>query len=288
MTASTLSRRDFLRLAGMTLLATQLPLPAWSAARQPMTARALSAAPVYAEPSIHSAVVRRLWPDSVVTVVDGSAGWYRLADGYVPVESLQPMQPFTPEAEQGALPAGTPLFVSGPAASVREWCAADAPLVTRVGHGGIACAVDYLPDEHTGWYAVCDDSRELLGWTQAVLWSPLGLPAVLTTTHHLLLDRQAGQATVYNGEQAVLQTACSVGDQIKTGDYPLTGRVLSSQQHTWHAVPHTLETGAFRLHGAYWHNRFGGSHVGASVELPTLAASAIYNLLDEKSHIHVV
>jgi hypothetical protein len=288
MNASTLSRRDFLRLAGITLVASQVPLPAWSAIGQPMHARALTAAPVYAAPSTESAIRRRLWPDSMVNVEVLRGAWYQLPDGYVPVESLQPMPAYIPEVNPPALPAGTPIAVSGPAASVREWCAADAPLVARVGHGGIGYVVDYLPDDHSGWYAVRDEGSDLLGWTPAVLWSAITPTVAPVVIHHLRVDRQTGAATVLAGEQPMLETHCAVGDDLSAGTYPLRRRVLSAHQAGWQAVPHLLETDAFRLYGAYWHNRFGVTHSGATIEFPTGVASTLYHLLDEKSQIIIL
>jgi hypothetical protein len=293
MTPHTLSRRHFLRLAGLTLLAAQVPLPSWAQSRHALTARALTATLIYsaASPSLLGVEVVQngyLWPDSLVTIEAALPGWYRLSGGYVPTDSLQPMQPYTPDPHSAPASVGTPIRLSGPSASVREWCAADAPLVARLGHGAVVYVVDYLPDDHSGWYGVTDGSRDLLGWTPAVLWAAVTTSAAPSVIHHLELDRAGGQATLYAGAQPVLQTACAIGDQLAPGMYPIQRCSLTSWHGSRHAIPHTLAGEGFRLHGVYWHNRFGLAQTGSTVELPTLAASALYDLLDEKSHVLVV
>ena len=59
---------------------------------------------------------------------------------------------------------------AGALAVVRAYCAADAPIVARIGHGGVLRVIDYLPpgqSDGIGWYGVADDeSSALLGWTQ--------------------------------------------------------------------------------------------------------------------------
>lgn len=55
-----------------------------------------------------------------------------------------------------------PIFwaeVAGPVAAVRQWCAADAPFVTRIGHGGVAQIIDYLSDKTTSWYEIAAGKR---------------------------------------------------------------------------------------------------------------------------------
>ncbi len=288
MTSSMLSRRDFLRLAGISLLATQFPFVASSAAHKPMYARALYVVAIQSAPSTDATLVRRLWPNSLLEIEGVESGWYRLADGFVPVESVQPMHPFIPGVTQPVLETGTPISVSGPSAAVREWCAADAPLVTHIGHGGAAYVADYLPDDHSAWYAISDDDDRALGWTQAVMWASTPATDVPSISHNLVIDRQNNQAIVYADQQKVLQSACSVGDQVNAGVYPLIGRQFASRQGSRYGVPHSLYADGFSVYGAYWHNRFGKSHAGTSIEFPTLTANALYQLLDEKSHILVV
>src|SRR5690554_8060943 len=60
--------------------------------------------------------------------------------------------------------------VIAPIAPIRQYCSADAPLVTRIGHGGVAQIVDYLPGEPHGWYGIGNQNGQVAGWTQAIYW----------------------------------------------------------------------------------------------------------------------
>ena len=287
MTSSLLSRREFLRFAGISLIAAQIPLPTFSAVQKSMYARAFGAVAIQSAPTVESALVRHLWPNTVLEVESIESGWYRLADGFVPVESLQPMQPFIPDGTKSVLETGMPITVSGPAAAVRQWCAADAPLVTHIGHGGTAYVADYLPDSYSGWYAISDADHSLLGWTQAIFWSSV-TEIEIPQANKVVVNRQTNQISAYRGQRLVMQSACSVGDLVDTGYYPLTGRQFAARQGSRYGIPHSLYADGLSLYGVYWHNRFGTSHPGLSIELPILTAATIYSMLDEKSHITVV
>ena len=288
MTASTISRRDFLRLAGISLIAVQVPLPILSAIHKPMYARAFNAVPVHSAPTLASALVRHLWPNSVLEIEAIESGWYRLVDGFVPIESLQPMHPYIPDVADPVLEIGMPVTVSGPAAAVRQWCAADAPLVTHIGHGATAYVADYLPDKYSGWYAISDADHNVLGWTQSIFWSSVTELEIPAQSHKVMVNRQTNEISVYTADRLSIQSVCSVGDLVATGDYPLTGRQFATRQGSRYGVPYSLYADGLSLYGVYWHNRFGTSHPGLSIELPILTAATIYSMLDEKSHILVV
>jgi hypothetical protein len=288
MTFSLLSRRDFLRLAGISLIAAQMPLPAFSTAQKSMYARAFSAVAIQSAPTVESALVRHLWPNTILEVEGIESGWYRLADGFVPVESLQPMQPFFPDGTQPVLETGMPITVSGPVAALRQWCAADAPLVTHIGHGGTAYVADYLPDIYSGWYAISDADHSLLGWSQSSFWSSMTETEIPLQANQVVVNRQTNQISVYVGDRLLLQSACSVGDLVDKGAYPLTGRQFASRQGSRYGIPYAFRADGLSMYGVYWHNRFSTNHPGTAVELPVLTAATLYNILDEKSHILVV
>jgi len=288
MTSSTLSRRAFLRLAGISLIAVQVPLPVLSVIHKPMYARTFNVVPVQSAPTVASALVRHLWPNSILEIEAIESGWYRLVDGFVPIESLQPMHPYTPDVADPVLEIGIPVTVSGPAAAVRQWCAADAPLVTHIGHGGTAYVSDYLPDIYSGWYAISDTDHNVLGWTQSIFWSSVIELEMPAQSHQVVVNRQTHEISVYTADRLLIQSACSVGDLVDTGDYPLTGRQYATRQGNRYGVPYSLYADGLSLYGVYWHNRFGTSHPGLSIELPILTAATIYSMLDEKSHILVV
>ncbi len=173
-----LSRRQFLQAAGITLAAAPLTRFGFAAAApsfEPLYGRALATAPIYAAPDLAASITAQRWSDSIAPILDTRDGWYRLAEGYTPREHWQPL--IVP-AGRSESPAAPPFWgeVTGALAIVRAHCAADAPIVARIGHGGVLRVIDYLPASEPGgidWYGVAgDDDSPLLGWTQTPAWSP--------------------------------------------------------------------------------------------------------------------
>lgn len=290
------SRRQFLHLAGVTLLAAHLPgfaALAEAAASAPAVAvqqgRTLLPASVHARPSADAAVVGRLWPDSIVPLADASAGWYRTAGGFVERGAVQPVARRSPTE---AAPAPAPPFwaeVAGPVAAVRRWCAADAPLVARIGHGGTAQVVAAPPPGAAGgppWYGLADGAGALLGWTQTAQWRPVrpeaeGEGAAL----RLEIARRDSQLTVFVGERPALRAPVAAGARLEPGRYPLrrarvAGPPLALVEYgdgALYGAPWQLDLGGqYWLTGAYWHNRFGGWAPGPDVQVPPFLARWLY------------
>jgi hypothetical protein len=294
LSSSLLSRRHFLQLAGIALAASRLPALTSAAPSHapapPLHAtygRALGSIPVYAAPTLEAPLLQRLWSDTVVPVHDTVNGWYRLPQGYTPRESLQPL--VTPaQVSQIAEPPfwGT---VSGAVAVVRAYCAADAPVVTRIGHGGVLRMVDWL----SGWYGVADDADSaLLGWVLASVIAPVTLDDT-TPTLTLTLDAAAFRLDVYDGDQHLLTAPVSTGQALTSGDYPFTGRFMTQPQRdsnpcfslesrcttpdAVHGIPYALTFGKqLYLTGAYWHNRFGAASPGAAIQVTPPLAQWLY------------
>lgn len=288
------SRRQFLHLAGVTLLATRLPgftALAEAATSTPEFAvqqgRTLLPASVHARPSANATVADRLWPDSIVTLAGASAGWYRTASGFVERGAIQPVARHSPTE---AAPASTPPFwaeVAGPVAAVRRWCAADAPLVTRIGHGGTARIIAAPPPgaaSGPSWYGLADDTGALLGWTQAAHWQPVHLEAEGATLR-LEIARRDSQLTVFVGGRPALRAPIAAGSRLEPGAYPLSrariaGAPLALVEYgddALYGAPWQLDLGGqYRLTGAYWHNRFGGWAPGPDVQVPPFLARWLY------------
>jgi hypothetical protein len=177
--------------------------------------------------------------------------------------------------------------VSGPAAAVRQWCAADAPLVARIGHGGTAQVIRRLPPGSPGaspWYALAAADGSLLGWTQTAHWQPVRL-AENDSALHLELTRSDRQLTVFAGTRPVLRAAAAAGAPLQPGAYPLrrasvAGPPLALVEYDHHALygaPWQLDLGGrYRLTGAYWHNRFGGDAPGPDIQVPPFLARWLY------------
>ncbi len=286
------SRRTFLQLMGVTTLATFNPtllsraLPVSS--EQPW-ARALRPAPVYAFPSaIHP--VDRLWPDSLVRLYGQNGEWYHTEKGYVSRLELQPIEPFNPDIT-AFIRIDQPFWgmVAGPAAAVRQYCAADAPLVTRIGHGGVMKVVDSLPGEPYGWYGLADADEHFVGWSQAVMWRPATTEVASFRLSGITIDRQRQTLMAIAEDQTILESAASVGKTIPVGTFQVQRKLdggVAIDQHV--GAPWLLDCGALQLSGAYWHNHFGEAIAGQGVQLPPALARWLFSAVDQDSEIVII
>jgi hypothetical protein len=277
-----LSRRHFLQATGIALAAAHLPRASHAAPTfDPLYGRALSAVPVYPTPQSGS-FAKTLWSDAVTPILSTSGAWYRLPDGYARRETLQPM--LIP-AERHEIPTSPPFLgeVNGAVAVVREWCAADAPLVTRIGHGGVLWVSDLLTLDGIDWYGVRDGADgALLGWTQAPSWSP-ATPDDAKMTLTLQIDLQAQQLHVSEGTEQLLSAGISATRSLQAGHYAITQRQPSFTSADGHyGAPWALESGSgMTLSGAYWHNQFGSVtndtlKPDGTIELPPPLARWLY------------
>lgn len=272
-----LSRRQFLQAAGITVAAAYLPRFAPIAPRfDAVFGRALSSVSVHAIPSSDAPLVTHLWSDAVTPILDASGAWYRLPEGYARREGLQPM---IAPARRSAAPAAPPFWgeVTGAVAIVRAYCAADAPISARIGHGGVLRVVDYLPGDGIDWYGVAEGD-DLLGWTQTAVWSPARIDSAAPALS-LAIDPAAQRLTVYDGGDALLTAPISTGRELPPGAYPLTEQqAVSARQDDYRGVPWTLRFGDdLRLTGAYWHNHFGTAAPGAAVQVTPPLAQWLYS-----------
>jgi len=247
--------------------------------------RALAATPVLRSPN--TAVIAHLWPDSVVPIQASTTdGWYKLAEGYVLKSALQPMAlaETPPQVEQ-------PTFwaeVTAPAAAVRQFCAVDAPLVTRIGHGGVAQVIDLLPGEPS-WYGVADENGALLGWTQTVHWRRVE-DIHDAAPYHLEIDQQRQILTIYQNQIAGLRAPISIGKPLTPGIYPLQrGSMGSGISENFHGVPWQIHIGGgYNLNGVYWHNQFGSAMPGSAVQVTPILARWLYQSIGDNGFVTIV
>lgn len=183
--------------------------------------------------------------------------WYRVEGGYTPRTMLQPLHA---PAQRSEMAANAPFWgeVSGAVAVVRQWCAADAPLVTRIGHGGVMHISDRLTVGEIDWYGVAESAGgERVGWTQAANWSLAETDAALPALT-LRVDARALQLDVLEQDELLLSAPVSVGQNLSTGRYPLVERQMAIRSYEHMGAAWALSFGdGVKLAGAYWHNRFG-------------------------------
>jgi hypothetical protein len=288
-----LSRRAFLQIMGLTAVAGAVtsfsPVSAEFPSR--LAGRALEAAPMRMMPHLSAPVKGTLWPDSMVSILSERGRWYQTEQGWTPRETLQPMLPYVPMVTS-ILPANSGwVEVAAPVAPVRGMCAADAPLVGRIGYGGVLRIVDALPGEPYGWIAVADAAGELLGWSQAAFWRAVEEPDRGTGGRSLVIDTRRFVAIAIEGGRDVMSVQCAVGDELRAGrtaprEWQISSRVDSDERRL--GVPWQVGFEGGKLFGSYWHNAFGRLVPGSSVEVPVLAARWLYAWLNLESVIEVI
>lgn len=292
---SELSRRNFLQIAGITLLGSQLmpELLFQQAAAPHLMGRTLAATPVYAAARSDAAIRAYLWPDSLVRILDSQGSWYHVPGGYVsrislqPMTAMQPHRPWKPDE-------GEWIEVSAPVAVVRKWCAADAPLVTRIGHGGVARILDDLHINDEPWLGIASDDDALLGWTPMSRWQPLPpRTAAAGLITHLRIDGPL--LTAFSGQATLARAPISWNQPLTPGDYSVQrsrpgASVWSEDEGSlFYAAPWQLMFGAdHRVSGVYWHNRFGSPAAGPTVQTTPIIARWLYENLCDNGFVTIV
>lgn len=253
--------------------------------------RALTALDVYDSLLPRAVVTKRLWPDTVVRILDSVQDWYLFPDGYAKRSGIQPMALHSETAFTSSPPFWAE--VGGAVAVLRRWCAADAPLVARIGHGGVAQVVDMLSGDQDDWYAVADENA-FLGWSPATPWIPLDESTSDINAGQVYIDTSVGQLQYVQNDRLVLHAPVSFGTSLSPGIYPVQQRkrsVIFQMENTsdGYGVPWMVDFGGHSLAGAYWHNEFGSQKFtpGSSVQVPTAVARWLYERLPEGSSIVV-
>jgi hypothetical protein len=278
-----LSRRQFLQLTGIAVLGSAVGLP-----EMPIVSaaygRTFVAAPVRPNPA--APITHHLWPDSVLPITALPGGWYRTNEGYIEKVHMQPIMMPEPTSQAPVQP---PFWaaVSAPVATVRKWCAADAPLITRIGHGGVMLVIDLLPGDPV-WYGLADEKGNLLGWTQATGWQPIN-PSYKQMPLEIHIDQRRQHMHVISGSIPVVQAAISMGRSLTPGVYPVErSDVAGTRYSDYYGAAWPLQFGdAQSITGVYWHNQFGAAIPGPAVQVPVYLARWLYDACARGSQIVV-
>ncbi|MBE2182905.1 MAG: hypothetical protein IAE89_05735 [Anaerolineae bacterium] len=260
-----ISRRSFLQVAGIStyglssapLLNALTPFLTPTADEQEATfGRVLFPTPVTDDIGI---VISSLIPDTVVQITSDSEATYTLHQGIVNRSVVQPMADFG--AESFVPDAVCPVEVIAPAAAIRQWCAPTAPMLSRVGHGGVLHAIDSLVVQNVRWLGVASGpGAPLIGWTEAARWRE-------TTAHSdglqfadtIEIDRHARKLNVYGAGALLWGAGVTISRSLAKGQYRLDDRVISSEStaQSMIGIPWSQIFDGYTLSGAYWHNEFG-------------------------------
>jgi len=282
-----LSRRAFFQSFGITLAGSLLTVPGGTTALNgtdgtppSLWGRALQTTPIYAGMRTTMPVIRRLWEDDILPIEATHAQWLRVSDGFIQRQALQPVVPY-PAATLTAPPFWGE--VTQASTAVHHWCAPDAPIITRIGFGGISQIIDHLTSADRHWYALADADHHILGWSRAEDWTPVS-NATVSPSGIVLIERSAYQASLLLQDGSIaLQAQIALGQPlISAGVYALeqrtySGTITANGIH-YHGAPwQTVFAHEAVMSGVYWHHRFGATVPGCALQLPISFARAIFH-----------
>lgn len=294
----TLSRRRFLHLTGIAAASSQVA--GLFALPDPRTdvvyGRALKPLSVYR----NGQTTRTLWPDAVLPLHRELDGWYETDGGYVERSGVQPMPDYVPvSAADWVMPAPPhqqPIAeVVGAVAPVRAYASAGAPLVTRIGHGGVARVADVLPDEDGAWLGLADDSGYFYGWSQARVWRPVTYTPHATPNRTLQINASSRTLTVFEAGNTLISVsfASRRPPSLPTGRFPVYGIDICHNTYFTNPVCYGVGWPIFidgigHIAGAYWHNLFGERTAGHVIQVMPAVARWLATWMSPGSEVTVV
>jgi len=271
-----LSRRDFLRLVGLSAATTVgvsvLPrgLPV-TAETQPMTMPPLRGRVLYPAQIVssgnHQTVVRTVWEDEIIPIRPApNAHWLLTQDGLIAADAVHPLPADYPSAEeeQPLLPYNAEVCAG--IASVYAWCSVAAPLLTRVGGGGAAWVVDRLVIDGITWLGIATGRHSsVIGWTPGLLWRRMPHQN-RHSIDRLVIDQAGRTLAAYRQGRLTMRAKTATSTQIPGGSYEVKYAAVCASEYCQIGhlsyplgllIPYLIGIGPVNVAGAYWHNRFG-------------------------------
>ena len=309
-----LSRRDFLKISGLTLAAAVLPVNSVSAAEGIQLGRVVDGTmQVFQHPSLASKQVTQFWKDMVLPIaeeVDGEQTrrlgpkWYRIGNiGFAHASWMQPVEIRFQEPTEEIRFTGSLAEVTVPFVDVYQNHSEESPRLYRYYYGSTHWVNKLIKDrEGLAWYRVFDDKfPERERWVRADRLRIFSDDELAPISPHIPAEEKrieinlADQlVTAYEYDQPVFEALVSTGDYVANAKYQTpTGRYLVGlKRPSQHMMPWDRTFGSYDLpgvpwvsyftqrahafHGAYWHNGFGRIRSHGCVNLTPQDARWIY------------
>ncbi len=263
-----ISRRNFLKAAGIALFTTQIP----GFLSEPD-------APTLQFDPLHGRVLEGangLWSDSVIRIDNILPDGYQTPQGFIEKSRLQPMIKPATYALRTVRPPFT-AEVIGATTVLRSYCSAEATPVRIIGHGGLVKVVDLLNYDGVDWYGVVLRENETVFWTPSAPLAPAEITAPIANLT-MQVDRAAFTLTALRDDQPLFSVPIAAEDVLQPGEYSRTRQRLIWETRVYRRLAPFVTTFGEGLHiyGAYWHNRFGEQWSSEGIEVPPYVAKWIY------------
>lgn len=287
-----LSRRDFLKRSGILVVAAPVATHGLNYSQRLDTiakrvGRAFDVTDLHDKAHLSSDVMGQLAPDSVVSIIGKRDNWYQVNGGWVQRTALQPILPYRYPAVSETMDFWAEMIA--PVSSVKAWCAAHAPVISRLGFGAVVYVIDRMIDDSKQvWYGVAaEPGSPLIGWTPALHYAQWMQVDLKLTEPLIRIAVRQNQLMIYDKGKVI--TASYYGPSLSQGTTTLSRMQPSAQIDVSIplGLPWLMRLGSgYPVYGAYWHNRFGEAGHGSAIELTTFAARWLYERL--QSSVKVV
>jgi hypothetical protein len=258
-----LSRRDFLKVMGISVLAGAVP----AALNDQISISSTLSQPIRFSPvrgrlihGIHSENIPPLFANTIVSILGEAGDDYLTEHGRIDRTIIQPILEMS---DAGLAPSvGEFAEVIAPVAAIRRWAVLTAPAATFVGHGGVLMVADAISLSETDrWLLMIGADGEPLGWTPARQWRSATFETMTELFNHLRIDTHRRMMTAYRDDKPLLEAPVALSPHLESGEYPMA-KVSCSQQDAaslspLEGMPYWFALGRHKLSGAYFHNSFG-------------------------------
>jgi hypothetical protein len=319
-----LSRRNFLKLSGLSFAGTFLPpTPPDEAPRSVEgLGRVIRASNVYERPSVKSQKVTLLLSETIIKIYATVTGedenynrtWYQVQQGYVYSGLIQPVRwqlqsPVTKVPREGFLGE-----ITVPYALAKNGPSATAPSVYRL-YYGTTHWIKAVEEDYKGrfWYRIFDDRLLHYSWIKsehvrritAEEIAPIS-PTVENKRIEIDLEKQTFRC--FEDEKLVLETLCSTGPYLRLENgrkiygTPSGEWMINRKRSSRHMAGDDFASDDFfdlpgvpwvsyfhwwgvSIHGTYWHNDYGEPHSHGCINLPIETSKWVFRWSQPKSPV---
>jgi lipoprotein-anchoring transpeptidase ErfK/SrfK len=312
---SALTRRDFLKFSGLSLLSAALP-PIGQPLAVPRSQQGRVIDPsivVYDIPSFTGRQVRRYWHDTVVSLTAATVGddepaynrvWYRIgSEGYAHSGSIQPVQTRLNPVVDSQFPSyGQLAEVTVPYTDAHWRPGKYQPVAYRFYYETTHWVGQLVQDDYGNpWYRIIEDKWDLVYYVPAEHLRLIATEELFPLSPRVpakdkrLEVRTAEQIVVaYERDRPVFAARAATGARFSNGAYytPSGRHMTFHKRPSRHMAAGNLAANGYdlpgvpwvcyitekgvALHGTYWHNDFGRPRSHGCINLSSQAAKWFY------------